>query len=212
MRVVIDTASATHVKHHCYHIDDQLGRLVDNRRLQSRLYRLYLHATTSHCVVDTLTGRTGTEEALYGLAIGLSSSSNPPTLSSWTCSRGLPRGVRTIQSICRLCSKSTGARCLLSRNTTPFARKCHPSSPRPGRSRSSTKSQGPSAVWTPGARLSCGRGPLSVTLHSAWTASVRTTLPPSTIGCMVPEIKFLIVHENFGPIVLRGWWMNGLRT
>jgi hypothetical protein len=66
--VMIDTAPATHVRYHSYHIDSQLGRLVDNGSLQSRLFKLYIHATTSHCLIDQLTGRTGTEEALYGLA------------------------------------------------------------------------------------------------------------------------------------------------
>jgi hypothetical protein len=68
IRVMIDTTSATHVKYHSYHIDTQLGRLVDNGNLRSRLFRLYLHTTTAHCLIDQLTGRTGTEEALYGLA------------------------------------------------------------------------------------------------------------------------------------------------
>ncbi|PQE15350.1 very large low complexity protein [Rutstroemia sp. NJR-2017a WRK4] len=67
VQVTIDTASAVHVKYHSYQIDSRLGRLVDNGSLPSRLFRLYLHATTSHCLVDQLTGRTGTEEALYGL-------------------------------------------------------------------------------------------------------------------------------------------------
>jgi hypothetical protein len=68
VRVKIDTTSAAHVKYHSYDIDTQLGRLVDNGNLRSRLFRLYLHATTAHCLIDQLTGRTGTEEALYGLA------------------------------------------------------------------------------------------------------------------------------------------------
>jgi len=68
IQVMIDTASAVYVKYHSYHIDSQLGRLVDNGSLRSRLFRLYLHATTAHCLIDKLTGRTGTEEALYGLA------------------------------------------------------------------------------------------------------------------------------------------------
>lgn len=68
VRVMINTASAIRVKYHSYHIDSQLGRLVDNGSLKSRLFRLYLHATTAHCLIDELTGRTGTEEALYGLA------------------------------------------------------------------------------------------------------------------------------------------------
>ncbi|KAL5320169.1 hypothetical protein ACEPPN_010970 [Leptodophora sp. 'Broadleaf-Isolate-01'] len=64
---VSTTTSAKHVGYHSYQVDSKLGRLVDNGSLQSRLFRLYLHATTSHCIVDELTGRTGTEEALYGL-------------------------------------------------------------------------------------------------------------------------------------------------
>ncbi|KAH8807698.1 hypothetical protein F5884DRAFT_880995 [Xylogone sp. PMI_703] len=66
-RVTIDTASASQVRYHSYRIDNQLGRLVDNGSLQSRLFRLYLHALTYHCLTDKLTGRTGTEEALHGL-------------------------------------------------------------------------------------------------------------------------------------------------
>ncbi|KAL2068505.1 hypothetical protein VTL71DRAFT_14842 [Oculimacula yallundae] len=65
--VRISPKAVTHVDYHLYHIDRQLGRLIDNGSLYSRLFRLYLHATTSHCLVDELTGRTGTEEALYGL-------------------------------------------------------------------------------------------------------------------------------------------------
>ncbi|RFU36269.1 hypothetical protein B7463_g125, partial [Scytalidium lignicola] len=68
VQVTIDTSSVPQVRYHSYRIDNQLGRLIDNGSLQSRLFRLYLHALTSHCLVDQLTGRTGTEEALHGLA------------------------------------------------------------------------------------------------------------------------------------------------
>ena len=51
-----------------YQIDNQLGRLVDNGTLKSKLFKSYLHAVTAHCLTDELTGRTGTEEALYTLA------------------------------------------------------------------------------------------------------------------------------------------------
>jgi hypothetical protein len=60
---------ATSVKYHLYEVDDLLGRLRDTTLL-SRLYRLYLHALTSHQLVDPLLKRTGTEEALQGLAQG----------------------------------------------------------------------------------------------------------------------------------------------
>lgn len=56
------------LSYHIYHIDCRLGRLVDNGTLKSRLFKCYLHAVTAHCLTDELTGRTGTEEALYTLA------------------------------------------------------------------------------------------------------------------------------------------------
>jgi hypothetical protein len=62
-------ADATSVQYHLYEVDDLLGRLRDTTLL-SRLYRLYLHALTSHQLVDPLLKRTGTEEALQGLAQG----------------------------------------------------------------------------------------------------------------------------------------------
>ncbi|KAK3045846.1 hypothetical protein LTR09_012621 [Extremus antarcticus] len=49
---------------HTLHIDTQLGRLVDNGDLSCKLYLAYLHALTSSCLVDPLTLRTGTEQAL----------------------------------------------------------------------------------------------------------------------------------------------------
>jgi hypothetical protein len=59
----------TSIRYHLYEVDDLLGRLRDTTLL-SRLYRLYLHALTSHQLVDPLLGCTGTEEALQGLAQG----------------------------------------------------------------------------------------------------------------------------------------------
>ena len=60
--------SVQHLSYDLYQIDHQLGRLVDNGSLRSKLFKCYLHAVTAHCVTDKLTGRTGTEEALYILA------------------------------------------------------------------------------------------------------------------------------------------------
>ncbi|PON24166.1 hypothetical protein TGAM01_v206854 [Trichoderma gamsii] len=51
-------------KVHFYDVDTLLGRLVDNGSLQSKLIMCYLHALTSHCLPDPLTGMTGTEAAL----------------------------------------------------------------------------------------------------------------------------------------------------
>jgi hypothetical protein len=59
---------AAHVKYHLYHINNQLGRLVNNSNLRNKLFRLYLYIITAHCLINQLTRRTGTEEALYSLA------------------------------------------------------------------------------------------------------------------------------------------------
>ncbi|KAA6415954.1 MAG: hypothetical protein FRX48_00673 [Lasallia pustulata] len=67
IHVHINTSSQN-ISYHLYHIDSQIGRLVDNGSLKSKLFKCYLHAVTAHCLTDELTGRTGTEEALSILA------------------------------------------------------------------------------------------------------------------------------------------------
>ncbi|KGQ08818.1 hypothetical protein BBAD15_g5854 [Beauveria bassiana D1-5] len=67
-------ASANHVrvsiphgtskKAHAYEVDTRLQRLVDNGSMQSKLAICFLHALTSYCLPDELTGKTGTEQAL----------------------------------------------------------------------------------------------------------------------------------------------------
>jgi len=74
VQVTIDTTLGLDIKYHSYQVDSQLGRLVDDGSLHSRLFKIYLHATTSHCLVDQLTGRTGTEEALHDLASAMTRS------------------------------------------------------------------------------------------------------------------------------------------
>lgn len=49
---------------HAFSIDEQLGRLVDNGSMQSKLFLAYIHAVTSYFLPDPLTKRTGTEQAL----------------------------------------------------------------------------------------------------------------------------------------------------
>lgn len=70
VHVSIGTAKQRNVTFHEYKIDEDLGYLVCTSSLQSRLYKTYLHAVTSHCLVDPLLGRTGTEEALHELSLG----------------------------------------------------------------------------------------------------------------------------------------------
>lgn len=62
IRVIIPYGTSEKV--HFYDVDTLLGRLVDNGSLQSKLILCYLHALTSHCLPDPLTGMTGTEAAL----------------------------------------------------------------------------------------------------------------------------------------------------
>lgn len=62
--VVVDSSGHKSVPYHYFQVDTLLGRLVDNGSLISKLFKSYLHATTAHCLPDTLTGKTGTEQAL----------------------------------------------------------------------------------------------------------------------------------------------------
>ncbi|TDL21941.1 hypothetical protein BD410DRAFT_770925 [Rickenella mellea] len=67
IQVDVTTNQDRQVKYYEYKIDTDLGYLVSNVNLTSRYYLLYLHALTSHCLPDPLTGRTGTEEAMHGV-------------------------------------------------------------------------------------------------------------------------------------------------
>ncbi|KAG8789659.1 hypothetical protein FRC12_013327 [Ceratobasidium sp. 428] len=74
-RVTINNGSERHVGFYQYKIDTDLGYLANgDTNLTSRLFKIYLHALTSHCLPDPLTGRTGTEEALYELSESATSS------------------------------------------------------------------------------------------------------------------------------------------
>ncbi|KAG8733067.1 hypothetical protein FRC10_000456, partial [Ceratobasidium sp. 414] len=74
-RVTINRGSARHVNFFQYKVDTDLGCLAgNNTSLTGRLFKIYLHAVTSHCLADSLTGRTGTEEALYELSEAATSS------------------------------------------------------------------------------------------------------------------------------------------
>ncbi|KAI9818941.1 MAG: hypothetical protein M1832_004109 [Thelocarpon impressellum] len=101
---------AARVAYDMYRVDNQLGQLVDNGRLMSRLFRCYLHAVTASCLVDQLSGRTGTEEALAILASQLVTSSlhlGPDELqllyqiAALTPSREYyPDQLRVMQTVC----------------------------------------------------------------------------------------------------------------
>lgn len=55
---------------HALRLDPGLGRLLDNSDLGCKLFLAYLHALTSFCLVDPLTRKTGTEQALTILRSG----------------------------------------------------------------------------------------------------------------------------------------------
>ncbi|ESK95832.1 hypothetical protein Moror_12444 [Moniliophthora roreri MCA 2997] len=65
--VTITQGSARRVQYYRYQVDRLLGRLVGNTGLHGRLYKIYLHAVTSHTLPDPLTGRTGTGQSLREL-------------------------------------------------------------------------------------------------------------------------------------------------
>lgn len=66
--VRIDVGTDREVAFYQYKVDSDLRYLAGSTGLTSRLFKIYLHALTSHCFPDPLTGRTGTEEALYELS------------------------------------------------------------------------------------------------------------------------------------------------
>ncbi|KAG8732082.1 hypothetical protein FRC10_001233 [Ceratobasidium sp. 414] len=75
VQVTVDCGPERHLTFYQYKIDTDLGYLASsNPSLTSRLYKIYLHALTSHCLPDPLTGRTGTEEALHELSESATSS------------------------------------------------------------------------------------------------------------------------------------------
>lgn len=73
--VTIDRDSVSRV--HAYNIDHNIGQLIDNGTLQSKLLLSYLHALTSFCLPDPLTYKTGTEQALTILNSAAVRSFNP---------------------------------------------------------------------------------------------------------------------------------------
>lgn len=68
--VAVCIDKSTMAKIHAYQLDTTLGRLIDNGNLQSKLFLCHLHALTSYCLPDPLTGLTGTEAAISILRSG----------------------------------------------------------------------------------------------------------------------------------------------
>ncbi|KAG8690421.1 hypothetical protein FRC11_011666 [Ceratobasidium sp. 423] len=72
--VSVQSDSRRNVEVYHYKIDNDLKYLATDSGLTSRLFKVYLHALTSYCLPDPLTGRTGTEEALDELSHASTSS------------------------------------------------------------------------------------------------------------------------------------------
>ncbi|KAI1615196.1 hypothetical protein EDD36DRAFT_432369 [Exophiala viscosa] len=67
VRIDIRLSDADSLSFSQLQIDERLGQLI-SPDLESHIYKTYLHAITSFPERDTLTGRTGTEESLFGLS------------------------------------------------------------------------------------------------------------------------------------------------
>ncbi|GKU07943.1 unnamed protein product [Fusarium langsethiae] len=63
--VTVNAAYGTANRVQAYRIDDLLGRLTADTKLESKLYLAYIHALTTFCLPDPFLRRTGTEEALH---------------------------------------------------------------------------------------------------------------------------------------------------
>jgi hypothetical protein len=108
-RIKVSVSKSSISKVHTVHIDPLLGRLRSSGELSCNLYLAYLHALTSFCLVDPLTGKTGTEQALATLAsaavksFGQLSQANVDILAKFA---GLtpgreyyPKGMRVMQTL-----------------------------------------------------------------------------------------------------------------
>ena len=65
VNVNVKLGDSKRIKYFEYLIDTKLWRLGGSGSLESNLYMVYLHALTSFVMPDHMTGRTGTEQALY---------------------------------------------------------------------------------------------------------------------------------------------------
>ena len=99
VRVEIDThrSALGRVMYETYRVDTDMGCLTGNVSLTNKLYCAYLHALTSGCSTDPLTGRLGTEEALSLLQ----------SASCWSIMRFGSREAELLGLIASLCPTRT---------------------------------------------------------------------------------------------------------
>ena len=99
VRVEIDIhgSALRRITYQTYRVDTDLGCLTGNVSLTNRLYCAYLHALTSGCSTDPLTGRSGTEEALSLLR----------SASSWSIMKFGSREAELLGFIASICPTRT---------------------------------------------------------------------------------------------------------
>ena len=99
VRVEIDTRGSAlgRVTYQTYRVDTDMGCLTGNVSLTNKLYCAYLHALTSGCGTDPLTGRSGTEEALSLLR----------SASCWSIMKFGSREAELLGLIARICPTRT---------------------------------------------------------------------------------------------------------
>ncbi|KAG8217925.1 hypothetical protein J3R82DRAFT_6091 [Butyriboletus roseoflavus] len=99
VHIEIDTRGPAfqRVTYQTYRVDTDLGCLTGNGSLTNKLYCAYLHALTSGCSTDSLTGRSGTEEALSILR----------SASCWSIMRFSSRDEELLSLIASMCPSRT---------------------------------------------------------------------------------------------------------
>ena len=99
VRVEINTCRPAlgRVTYQTYRVDTDMGYLTGNVSLTNKLYCAYLHALTSGCRTDPLTGRSGTEEALSLLR----------SASCWSIMRFGSREAELLSLIASMCPTRT---------------------------------------------------------------------------------------------------------
>ena len=95
--VEIDTQDRPRITYQTYRLDTDLGCLTGNVSLTNKLYCAYLHALTSGCGTDPLTGRSGTEEALSLLR----------SANCWSIMKLSSRDAELLGLIASLCPERT---------------------------------------------------------------------------------------------------------
>ncbi|KAF8555163.1 hypothetical protein OG21DRAFT_1507968 [Imleria badia] len=99
VRVSVNTRRSPigQITYQTYKVDTELGSLTGNVSLTNKLYCAYLHALTSGCSTDPLTGRSGTEEALSLLR----------SANCWSITKFGARDAKLLGLIASICPSRT---------------------------------------------------------------------------------------------------------